>query len=70
MIGFGAGLRTVEQIVSAVPAVIRKDFAASFDSHGGENGSGGSGMTQIWRWHTGKEGVHFDKIRRSDAYGV
>jgi len=72
LIRFGAGMCTGVQITSAVAGVIRKDSAASFDSHGGdpENASGGSGMKHIWRWHTGKEGLHFDKIRRSDECGV
>ena len=69
MIGFGAGLRTVEQIVSAVPAVIRKDLAASFDSHGGENGSGGSGMTHKWQWQSLEGWMTSTHIRRRVLYG-
>ena len=68
MIGFGAGRCTVEQIVSAVPAVIRKDFAASFDSHGGENASGGSGMTHKWQWQSLEGWMTSTHIRRRALY--
>ena len=70
MLKEGAAIQGEAHSAAGEAALGAREVAASFDSHGGENGSGGSGMTQIWRWHTGKEGVHFDKIRRSDAYGV
>ena len=61
--------RTCVQIASAVPAVIRKDLAASFDSHGGENASGGCGMTHKWQWQSLEEWMTSTHIRRRVLYG-
>ena len=57
------------RIASAVPAVIRKDFGMSFDSHGGENGSGGSGMTRKWQWQSLEGWMTSTHIRRRVLYG-
>ena len=64
-----AAIQGEEHSAAGEAALGAREVAASFDSHGGENASGGTGMTHKWQWQSLEGWMTSTHIRRRALYG-